>query len=95
VSNDEKPEFQALAELEDVLNRLTGELAGWRRRAQRAEAALGTGKDVVGARERLTSLEAENLALTERLAAARERLSELVKRLQFLEEQVAVEDSSP
>ena len=94
MSNDEKLEFQALAELEDVLHQLTGELAAWRRRAHRAEAALGADRDAVGTRERLTTLEAENLQLTDRLGAARERLSELVKRLQFLEEQVMLENQS-
>ena len=91
MSNGEKPEFLALAELEDVLRQVTGELAAWRRRAQRAETALGADRDVVGSREQMTELEAENRRLAERLGAARERLNELVKRLQFLEEQVAVE----
>jgi len=93
VSSGEKPEFLALAELEDVLRQVPGERAAGRRRAQRAEAALGGDRDVVGSRERLTELEAENRWLNERLGAARVRLDELVKRLQFLEEQVAVEST--
>jgi chromosome segregation ATPase len=92
VSSDENPELAALAELEDVLRQVTGELSSWRRRAQRAEAALGGDRDLVGAKERVSTLEAENRQLVARLGGARARLEELVKRLQFLEEQVAVED---
>lgn len=92
MSSGEKPEFEALAELEDVLRQVTGELSAWRRRAQRAEAALGGDRDIVAAKERLAALEAENRELRARLGAARGRLEELLKRLQFLEEQVAVEE---
>jgi predicted nucleic acid-binding Zn-ribbon protein len=94
VSSADRPDVQALTELEDVLRQVTGELAAWRRRAQRAEAALGTDRDVIGTRERVNELELENRRLAERLAAARGRLDELVKRLQFLEEQAAVESQS-
>jgi predicted nucleic acid-binding Zn-ribbon protein len=94
VSSDAKPEFEALAELEDVLHQLTGELSSWRRRAQRAEAALGGDRDIVGARERASVLEAENRQLAARLGGARARLADLLKRLQFLEEQAAVEEQA-
>ncbi|HXV87170.1 MAG TPA: hypothetical protein VD793_10745, partial [Gemmatimonadales bacterium] len=69
MSSGERPEFEALSELEDVLRQLTSELAAWRRRAQRAEAALGADRDVVGARERVAELEAENRLMGQRLAA--------------------------
>lgn len=92
MSYDERPEFQALAELERVLAGVAEELAAWRRRAQRAEAALGEDRDVVGQRERVMALEAENRDLRARLAAARGRVEELLKRLRFLEEQMELEE---
>lgn len=94
MSYDARPEFQALEELQGVLQLVTEELAAWRRRAQRAEGALGTGHDVVARRERVLELETANRDLTERLEAARAQVEELVKRLQFLEEQMAVEEQS-
>ena len=94
MSYDERPEFRALADLQDVLRHVTDELSAWRRRAQRAEGALGAGHDVVAHRERVLELEASNRDLTERLEAARGRVEDLVKRLQFLEEQMAVEEQS-
>jgi chromosome segregation ATPase len=93
VSNDERPELQALDELERAVADLTGELSSWRRRALRAEgeqAELGSGYDAVGNRERIMELEAENKDLLSRLAAARTRVNELLGRLRFLEEQVAI-----
>jgi hypothetical protein len=95
VSSEGRPEFQALDELRVVLTSLKGELASWRRRALTAEAdqtQLGLGQDVVANRERVVSLEAENLELRQRLDAARDRLAELISRLRFLEEQVAMEE---
>ena len=94
MSYDERPEFRALGELQDILQHVTDELAAWRRRAQRAEGALGAGPDVLAHRERFLELEASNRDLTERLDAARSRVEDLVKRLQFLEEQMAVEEQS-
>ena len=94
MSYDERPEFRALGELQDILQHVTDELAAWRRRAQRAEGALGAGPDVLAHRERVLELEASNRDLTERLDAARSRVEDLVKRLQFLEEQMAVEEQS-
>jgi predicted nuclease with TOPRIM domain len=94
VSYDERPEFQALHELQDVLQHVTDELAAWRRRAQRAEGALGAGPDVLAHRERVMELETSNRDLTERLEAARAQVEDLMKRLQFLEEQMAVEEQA-
>jgi predicted nuclease with TOPRIM domain len=90
VSYEERPEFQALRELQLVLQLVTEELAAWRRRAQRAEAALGVEQDVLASRERLLELEAENRTLRARLEATREKVEQLLKRLQFLEEQMVL-----
>jgi predicted nuclease with TOPRIM domain len=93
--NDDRPEFQALDELRAVLQSLTGELGSWRRRALKAEAdqtELGLGHDVVASREQMLSLESQNATLEQRMDAARGRISDLLTRLQFLEEQVAAEE---
>jgi predicted RNase H-like nuclease (RuvC/YqgF family) len=95
VSNEERPEFQALEELRDVLSALTKELAAWRRRALTAEAEqaqLQLDPDLVGNRERVVALETENEDLKHRLEATHARVSELIGRLRFLEEQVAIEE---
>jgi predicted nuclease with TOPRIM domain len=91
------PEFEALQQLEEVLKHLTDELAGWRRRALKAEAErteLGTDHDVVATRERIVELERENRELEERVEHARKRVTALLGRLRFLEEQVALEESN-
>lgn len=95
MSND-GPEFAALGELEGVLEHLAEELASWRRRALKAEQrpGLGDGSDVVGARERVVELEDETRELRERLDTARQRVVDLLNRLRFLEDQVAMEGSS-
>jgi hypothetical protein len=93
-SNVGRPELRALGELEAVISHIAEELAGWRRRALKAETQrteLGAGHDVVGARERILELEQVNEELQERLVAARERVEYLLGRLQFLEEQVGLE----
>lgn len=94
MSYDERPEFQALAGLQDMVRNVTDELSAWRRRAQRAEAMLGGGHDSVAQRERVLELEASHRDMQERLEAARARMEELLKRLQFLEEQMAVEEQA-
>lgn len=94
-SNADSPEYRALAELERVIGHVTEELAAWRRRALRAEAHrgdLGADHDVVGTRERIVELETQNAELSGRLATARERVGQLLGRLQFLEDQVSVEE---
>lgn len=90
MSYEERPEFQALDELKLVLRLVAEELAAWRRRALRAEAALGVEQDVLASRERLLELEAENRTLRARLEATREKVEHLLKRLQFLEEQMVL-----
>ena len=94
MSHDERLEFRALEELQEVLRGVADELAAWRRRALRAEAMLGEGHDAVVNRERMLELEAENRGAQERLAAARARGEELLKRLQFLEDQMALEEQA-
>jgi hypothetical protein len=71
-----KPEFAALEELESVVRHLSDELAMWRRRAQKAEGG-----------ERGERTEAGNADLQRRVEATRGRLQDLLKRLQFLEDQ--------
>ncbi len=96
MSSSGQPEFAALADLQEVIKHVTDELASWRRRALKAEgerASLGVDHDAVAQKERIVSLQAENGELQGRLEAARARVQDLVKRLRFLEEQVAVQGS--
>ena len=95
MSSEDRPEFQALDELRDVLHSVTEELAAWRQRALKAESdqtELGLGQDVVANREKVVALEAENTDMQQRLEAARSHVEELLTRLRFLEEQVAAEE---
>lgn len=86
---DERPDLEALRELEEVLHRLSEELAAWRRRALTAEGRVADQErdSGEGSPLRLRELEEENRALEQRLDAARGRLSELIGRLDFLEVQ--------
>lgn len=96
-SSDERPELRALAELEAVIGAVTEEVAQWRRRALKAEASrtkAGATPDLTSARERIRVLEEENVELHSRLRSARERVEQLVTRLQFLEEQVELDGRS-
>jgi len=96
-SNDDRPELRALAELEAVIGQVTDEVAAWRRRALKAEASrahAGATPDLESARDRIEELEDENLELHHRLRVARERVEQLLSRLQFLEEQVGSEGPS-
>jgi hypothetical protein len=91
VSNDAKAEFEALDELESVVQHIAAELATWRRRALKAEAQrteLGVDHDAVAARERIIELEEVSADMSARLEAARERVERLLSRLRFLEDQV-------
>lgn len=95
MSASESPEFAALNELEAVVRHLCDELSMWRRRAQKAEGdrpSSGRGHDVVGEREKVVGLEAENAELERRLDATRVRVQDLLKRLRFLEEQASVHE---
>jgi predicted nuclease with TOPRIM domain len=96
-SSDDKPELRALAELEAVIGAVTEEVAQWRRRALKAETSRsksGVAPDLSAARDRIQALEEENIELHTRLRTARERVEQLLMRLQFLEEQVGPEGTS-
>lgn len=90
----ERPDLDALRELEDVVRHLTEELAGWRRRALQSEARvaeatrLSEGGD--GGLGRLEALESEHYEMERRLGTARTQVLELLGRLQFLEQQQGV-----
>jgi uncharacterized protein involved in exopolysaccharide biosynthesis len=96
VSNAEKPEFQALEQLESAIREVSDELAMWRRRAHKAESGrvdLSGDGDIVDARARIVHLEGENKDLRGRAQHARRRVTELLTRLRFLEEQTAPEEA--
>ena len=90
-SAGERPDLDALRELEEVLRHLSDELATWRRRALTAESRVADrsrfeeGSD--GGAARLRELEERNRSLEQRLDTARARVSELLGRLGFLEQQ--------
>lgn len=73
----------ALDQLEAILRDVAEELAGWRTRAQKAEAEL----KARGGPARNPELESENKALRQRVEGARSRVQDLMQRLTFLEEQ--------
>ncbi len=87
-SDGERPDLDALRELEEVLRHFESELASWRRRALTSEQRLA---DVTrgegGAPGRIQELETENQTLEERVARAKLRVTDLLDRLQFLEQQ--------
>ena len=95
MSNFVNPEIEALEELEEVVRRVCEEADTWRRRALIAEAEqreLGKDHDAVGTRRRIMELEARNKDLEGRLTRARERVSDLLAKLRFLEDQVRLEE---
>ena len=102
MSNDDKfvsesaNAIAALEELEGVLSNLREGVADWRRRALKAEAEQAElGKsDAVGDREHVRQLESDNADLHKRLEATRVRVHDLLSRLRFLEEQVALEEQA-
>ncbi|MGI8499005.1 MAG: hypothetical protein ACR2OG_15645 [Gemmatimonadaceae bacterium] len=97
MSDPERPDIHAFHELEQLIRALGDEMAGWRRRAQHAEAKLkepatdaprsGGGGGRGGRDASFTSLERENAALKTRLEAARKRTSALLDRMRFLRQQ--------
>ena len=91
----ERPDQQAMADLEQLLHHLAEELAGWRRRTLKAEAELQevranggvlAGPELNQSRQRVIELETENQALRQRIDGAKERLKTLAGRLTFLEQ---------
>jgi hypothetical protein len=89
VSGGEKPDLDALRELEAVLHHLESELASWRRRALAAEQRVTEVTHAAGPEGALLTkrLEDENRELERRLETARFRVADLLDRLRFLEEQ--------
>ena len=89
-SAGERPDLDALRELDEVLRHLESELAGWRRRALSAENKLGDAGGTAGASSEggpRKEVEEENRVLQQRLVAAKGRVGDLLERLRFLEEQ--------
>jgi FtsZ-binding cell division protein ZapB len=95
VSYYERPDQKALGDLEQVVQHLAEELAGWRRRTLKAEGELQqaranggvlAGPELTQARQRVIDLETENQALRLRIEAAKDRLRALAGRLSFLEQ---------
>jgi FtsZ-binding cell division protein ZapB len=85
-----------MADLEQLLQHLAEELAGWRRRTLKAEAELQelrasggvlAGPELNLSRQRVIELEMENQALRQRIDGAKDRLKALAGRLSFLEQQ--------
>lgn len=74
---------ESLDALEAILRDVAEELAGWRSRAQKAEAELKSR----GTPVKNTELETENKVLRQRVEGARSRVHDLMQRLSFLEEQ--------
>ena len=90
-SGGEKPDLEALGELEEVLRHLESELASWRRRALSSESRLSDVTRAGGAEaealSRTKQLEDDNAELGHRLEAAKVRVADLLDRLHFLEQQ--------
>jgi len=91
----ERPDLQAVVDLEQVVQHLAEELAGWRRRTLKAEGELQqaranggviAGPELTQARQRVIELETENQALRLRIEAAKDRLRALAGRVSFLEQ---------
>jgi hypothetical protein len=91
----ERPDVQAITDLEQVVHHLAEELAGWRRRTLKAEGELQqaranggvlAGPELTQARQRIIDLETENQALRLRIDAAKDRLRTLTSRVSFLEQ---------
>ena len=86
MSDSERPDLVAFQELEHLIYALADEMAGWRRRAQEAEARIKAVPATSG-RASAASLEKENRELKERLEAARVRTKQLLEKLRFLRQQ--------
>lgn len=91
------PDAQAFAELERLLRHVTEELSSWRRRSLAAETELDEVKgkegmvpsqELLGFRARALELEQENVELRTRVERAREMVTHLQERLDFLEQDV-------
>lgn len=85
VSGGDRPDLDALRELEEVLRHLEDELASWRRRALSAEGRVAESGEKTPSRQK--DLEEANRGLEQRLGQARVRIAGIVDRLRFLEQQ--------
>ncbi len=91
MSDNERPDLVAFQELEHLILSLADEMAGWRRRAQEAEARLKAAPPVPAGRANAAALEKENRELRERLDAAKARTKQLLEKLRFLRQQQEAE----
>ncbi len=96
--DDGRPDRAALEELRSLIHAIGGELAGWKRRAQAAEARLkeldvprGEHKGARSATPRELELQKENAELRKRLTAAKQRTQQLLDRVRFLRQQHQME----
>lgn len=90
MSDSERPDLVAFQELEHLIEALADEMAGWRRRAQEAEAKLKSAPAPSG-KANAAALERENRELREKLEAARVRTKQLLEKLRFLRQQQEAE----
>ena len=96
MSDNDRPDLRAFAELETLVRHLGGELAAFRRRALTAEAQLrdaghipvGKAKGDAPLADRLAELETENASLRTRVTRAEERVRQMLERLRFLRQQL-------
>ncbi|HJU68921.1 MAG TPA: hypothetical protein VJ650_11845 [Gemmatimonadaceae bacterium] len=90
MSDSERHDLVAFRELAHLIGQLGEEMAGWRRRAQTAEARVkeleSATPQTKGSRH-AASLEKENAELRARLDAARDRVKHLIDRTRFLRQQ--------
>lgn len=93
MSDNVRAEPRATRELEILVHHLADELAGFRRRAQVAEARVRVldvqpdGAAGAGLAERCAELEAENEKLRSRLETATARAKQMLERVRFLRQQ--------
>jgi hypothetical protein len=104
--NQARPDLAALRELEALIRSLGDEMAGWRRRAQQAEARAReleraaqlsleqmTVPEPAAPDQRAVGLERENADLRRRLDAARDRTLQMIERMRFLRQQQQTEEN--
>ena len=91
MSDSERPDLAAFRELAHLIGLLGEDMAGWRRRAQAAEARVkeleASGPPGKASSKNTGVLEKENAELRARLKAARDRVEQLLERTQFLRQQ--------